>query len=254
MNLSNFQLENARVVELDIPRCEDSVEAAQIKFDELCHRIVQQFQVMKPKQSISSNSKKRKRPGRSTYNSWVKQICYEVILVMLYEDQVGLFNRRIRKYSRHAASEKNKINIFQTGIIAIFAHDKKIMGPRDRERFGKELMYAFRHYIPVEFLDGFIRQCSSSNLSIARRLKNSDLEKQFENWIVGERSREEDQSEFEGLSLEEWRGSYPKHIEERVEKSREAVMRKYKRRLSVVAVRNDVNLGPKDDDDTDKWD
>lgn len=109
---------------------------------------------------------------QETANDWVKRICYRMIELHLQEERFYELNDRIAKNERQLRGITGDPNPFQTGLLAIFAHNPKIqrpskkvpqenkwvevMGARDRERFGKQLFYAYRHFIPADRLSRFI--------------------------------------------------------------------------------------------------
>jgi len=137
-------------------------------------------------------------------NSWLKPVCYELVVEFCREDRFDLLEDRIERCGRYSRGRRGDINVFQTGIMAIFAHAPKALGPRDRERFGKQLWHAFRHYVPSPFINGFIAQYekSTSHGRIGR-----DLDSAFRDWIVSERLND---------PCPDFRGGYPKGINDEV--------------------------------------
>lgn len=101
-----FPLISSRGVDAEIPRL----------FDEAARAIQREWRV----RSVS-----RKRDL-----SWLKRSCYVVITEMLALDQTEFFGSRIRAHGRYARGKKGRPNIFQTGLMAIFADDREALNGR----------------------------------------------------------------------------------------------------------------------------
>ena len=142
----------------------------------------------------------RKDPGSSvvTWESWLLPISYRFICHMIEEGLESEILRRIKKYKRHTSSE----NVFSRYLLGIFAEDQANFTESDRHRISRQLWYAYRHYVPWLFLNGFLLQMKDFDLQ-------SDLlkiEPGFEDWIIERRALP-----FEDRRI---RGAYPKHIED----------------------------------------
>lgn len=148
---------------------------------------------------------------------WLKRACYTLIAEILALDQADVFEDRIRAHGRYARGARGRPNIFQTGLMAIFADDRLALNARDRERFGKQLWTAYRHYVPAEFLIGFLSQRDGSKPVKSRgKGKSQDpekLQRDFHEWIIERRSTDDRDDLF--------RGPYPRAIEAAVEERRE---------------------------------
>lgn len=139
---------------------------------------------------------------------WLKRSCYALIAEILDIDREDLFDSRNRRHGRYARGKKGTPNAFQSGLMAIFADDRRALNSRDRERFGKQLRLAYRHYVPPEFLIGFLYQHELSGETDADHVHRS-----LYDWIIERRSLDLRESEF--------RGTYPPAIEKAVESRRD---------------------------------
>ncbi len=139
----------------------------QAGLDQACKTITESFE-----DGLSPTAKETKRFEQGSANDWVKRICYRMIELHIHEERFHELEDRISRYERRRRGIKGDPNPFQTGLLAIFAHNPKIqrpskkapgeidlvelMGTHDRERFGKQLFYAYRHFIPADRLARFI--------------------------------------------------------------------------------------------------
>ena len=139
---------------------------------------------------------------------WLTQASYEALSSLIDDDLEGLrqlFADRIKE-SHGERAPRDSLNMFQVGLMAIFAHNPAALHRRTRERIGKELWHAFRHYVPPAFLLGFLTQVRSPGL--ARRSVKGVIEPGFESWIVEQR--------LKGEFNHDARGAYPAAIDEQV--------------------------------------
>lgn len=144
---------------------------------------------------------RQKTFGRRRDLGWLEVTCYALLVQMLNLDLAGLFDERIRQHGRYSKGSRGNPNCFQTGLMALFADDAECLGARDRERMGKRMWRAYRHYVPPVFLLGFLEQ---------QRSGASELEPGFAAWIAERRWCERDDSGA--------RGTYPAAIEEAVQR------------------------------------
>lgn len=135
--------------------------------DQACKTIAESFE-----DGFSPGAKQTKRFEQESANDWVKRICYRMIELHIREDRLDELTDRIDRHERGRRGVKGDPNPFQTGLLAIFAHSRKIqrpskkapgetelvelIGTHDRQRFGKQLFYAYRHFIPADRLARFI--------------------------------------------------------------------------------------------------
>lgn len=143
----------------------------------------------------------RRKPRSSTkvWESWFRPVSYRFVCHIIDEGFEDEILARIKKYKRYTESE----NVFSRYLLGIFAEDQANFTESDRHRMSRQLWYAYRHYVPWNFLNGFLLQLKDFDVQ-------SDLlriEPGFEDWIIERRA----------LSPEDRRirGAYPKHIEDR---------------------------------------
>lgn len=122
--------------------------------------------------------------GELSVQEWLAIVAYRALAPILDAELTGLFDQRIRQHSRHSRGANNKLNPFQYGLMALFAHDREALSGRDRERIAKKLWYAYRHLVPDVFLLGFLKQVRSVGLAI--RAEAGDIEDGFGDWIAKE--------------------------------------------------------------------
>lgn len=146
---------------------------------------------------------------------WLSTTAYVVVGAMLDQGLEELLKKRIGDRIHHLPGPRTDLNPFQLGLMALFvdyseakkAGTPQAKRPQTRERIGKELWYAYRHYVPAEFLLGFLHQVRSPGLE--RRSVAGEIEPGFEEWII--RRRPEDEGQYD-------RGLYPQEIEDVIER------------------------------------
>ena len=142
---------------------------------------------------------------------WLTGVAYDVLKHVLDEDLEELIKERIKIHKRHRRGRVSPANPFQTGLMALFAHDKVLdeyaCRPQDRERVGKRLWHAYRHFVPQPFVLGFIRQLDGD--ALLERAARNEIEPGFHDWIVERLVR----GDVYGDSV---RGAYPREIEDKV--------------------------------------
>lgn len=157
------------------------------------------------RRKIQAEWKKRSRPGSKRDLAWLAVTAYEVIAEMLNNELDDVFEICIEENGRHRRGRIGSPNRFQVGLMALFADEPNAVNTRDRERIGKKLWRAYRHYVPPELLTGFLMQPKGE------LLPGHDLSRDFMDWIIDRRSEE-------SAAKNESRGEYPSAIEEAVEK------------------------------------
>lgn len=143
-------------------------------------------------------ARRNSRSSTEAWESWLRPVSYRFICHMIEEGLESDILRRIKKYKRHTSSE----NIFSRYLLGIFAEDQANFTESDRHRISRQLWYAYRHYVPWHFLNGFLLQMKDFDLQ-------SDLlkiEPGFEDWIIERRAFPSQDRRI--------RGAYPKHIED----------------------------------------
>lgn len=138
---------------------------------------------------------------------WLQLVAYQCLGHLLDHDLEFLIDGRLRGFDRYSRGNEEKANPFQRGLVAIFAHEKPHHSPTAqlRSRVSKRLMYAHRHYVPHEFLRGFLHQVGDGGLK--EKLKSGAVEPGFEEWVVEKRLTD---------SRPDSRGRYPSEIEKAV--------------------------------------
>lgn len=167
-------------------------------FDKACRLIATEFE-----QAKYANGKVRRDGKLISRHVWLGKTCYPIIQYLIGEEVEDLLFGRIDKYSRQVRGSKGTDNIFQTALMAISAHDPMSIRHQDRERHGKNLMIAHRHFVPVEFLEGFLSKCSVQYFDDPTNAKSIDSN--FENWII--------EHSIDQVSLRAFRDKYPRRIQ-----------------------------------------
>jgi hypothetical protein len=157
-------------------------------------------------------------------NTWLSDVCYRTIGACVEALDVSeiaeFFRRQITNKRRRLGNCEMGCTIFQLGINALFEPAKrssryfKPLCRRDREMIAKQLWHAYRHYVPVGFLEGFLLQCR--NAGLPGRAKDNEIEDGFDHWIAANRH---DRWNDRGSEI---RGRYPPEIEKRARKLRKS--------------------------------
>lgn len=124
-------------------------------------------------------------------NAWFKREAYRFLcryidlgLVRVFE-QVASHDRRPSKLVRDALK-----NPFKLGLLAMFSDDSPL-SRNDRHVFGNQMLYAWAHDVPPDFLNAFLA-VSGGPAVIARKLKAQEAEPGFEHRFKPERLLTED--------------------------------------------------------------
>lgn len=198
-----------RRLELELePKTSDSREADRL-FDKVSMAIQKHWNEYGPAhQSTPPGQRKKKRDLR-----WLKVTSYTVLAEILCLELEEVFEHRIKKHRRYPRGQRGDPNPFQLGLMALFAEQPDILNSRDRERLGKQLWQAHRHYVPPTFLLGFLSQLEGK--APGPKLVGSDLLRDFKDWIIERRA----------IDAGGERGDYPMEIEQRVEEEEERRLR-----------------------------
>ncbi len=203
---------------LEAPGSEHSPAVAEAVFEAGCRAISGEFAVRHASEVKEKGRRKdAKKRGEanhvaaSTANgaqgsaiAWLHKTGYPYLSLTLESGHTGLFENRIRGFERDRGERGRDVNPFQRGLLALFAHDKGGLRERDREWIGKRLWYAFRHYVPSEFVTGFLHEVWHAD---PWRPAIDALEPGLEEWICIQRAHDE---------TPELRGRYPEELEDRV--------------------------------------
>ena len=131
--------------------------------------------------------------------AWLRPICYRFIMQCIDTALLEVLYKRQTRYRRFTNTEE----VFSRGLAAIFAEDSLNFTHQDQHRYSRQLWYAYRHYVPWVFLNGFLSQLQN----FEKQKALSRIEPGFEDWIVSRKMAE--------YSPPDPRGSYSKEIETR---------------------------------------
>ena len=204
---STIEIGNAT---LNLPNNGQGAVDALGTFDKLSNEIVSNF--------VSERVAAKAHSSRKTVSyAALKKNCYTVIGEILMQGHENIFELRLRQYSRYSRRRFHHLNPFQRGLLAIFAHDtgrdkarskvsdnkaKELLSAKNRHTFGHQMWQAFRHYVPPEFLNGFVWETSGG---VARPMGSHDgwIYYDYQEWVI--RNRAKDDSNV--------RGRYPRIID-----------------------------------------
>ena len=114
-----------------------------------------------------------------TANGYLKRESYRIIVHYVAQGRSRFFENVVRQDGRGlTARVKLEENPFHFGLLALFADDS-VVSKQDRSLFSMQMLYAYRHGIPAEFLIGFIYQAGSKE-EIKRKLSEGSIEPGFE--------------------------------------------------------------------------
>lgn len=177
---------------IEVPAPGDQPLAAMALFGDACRLI--------------STELHRRYDANAENREWLQRVAYQLIGQMISNGFAGLFEERIVNFGRKRTAASRQINPFQKGLLATFAHDKGVMNEQKRHIFGLRLWYAYRHYVPHEFLTAFLGQVWSDGAD--QRAIAEYIDPDFASWVMFERAAD---------PAPERRGLYPVSLEEQVE-------------------------------------
>ncbi len=115
--------------------------------------------------------------GAESPNAWFKREAYRLLRHYVDSELTKAFELVIRKDNRPSrVSEEARGNPFKLGLLAMFSDET--LARSDRHVFGNQMLYAHRHDVPPEFLNGFLAVSGGPNV-IAQKLKNGFVEPGF---------------------------------------------------------------------------
>ncbi len=189
-----------KVVELpddhDDPKADSLIEIAA---QEICLELARR----KPTEE-DKNAKGGKHKKESDLAKWIRPVCYRFIIHCEKQGLLENLYSRIKSYGRYTDKEE----LFSRALLAIFAEDRANFTETDRRRYNRQLWYAYRHYVPWEFLNGFITTVQDFD----KKKSLATIENGFAEWIIMNRTNDHDTT---GI-----RESYPKYIEQEVRKNK----------------------------------
>lgn len=198
-----FSRRDGTTAQLRLPDREDADArevvntAADAVFDEF------QLRVNSARRSQNSASYGERRARKEPID-WFRPIAYQLIATCLERKVEQHLFWRNKNWDRYISSNTAASSDFGSGLMAITAKHPPVMGDGQRSKMGLLLWYAYRHYVPSCFINGFAQQVGELNVEKAR----SFIEPNFEDWIVERRVLDFGPSRA--------RGPYPRRIEDRV--------------------------------------
>lgn len=120
-------------------------------------------------------------------NAWFKREAYRLLKHYVEADRMGEFRSLVRKDSRAPRIVEEALkNPFKLGLLAI-GSDDSMLTRKDRQVFGNQMLYAWVHDVPPEFLNAFLA-ISGGPVLIGRKLKEGFVEPGFEERVIRSRS------------------------------------------------------------------
>lgn len=111
-------------------------------------------------------------------NAWFKRTAYHLLRDVILRGDEHLLEEVVRRDKRpHRLVEEAVANPFKLGLLAMTVDES--ITRSNRHVFGNQMLYAHRHGVPSEFLNGFIA-ASGKPAVIGRKLKEGFVEPGFE--------------------------------------------------------------------------
>ncbi len=126
----------------------------------------------------------RRRGGKATRraespNAWFKKEAYRFLRMYIEQGRQDVFEAAAKERSKRLVEEARE-NPFKMGLLAMFADES--LSRSDRHVFGNQMLYAWRHYVPADFLNPFLA-VSGGPAAVAKKLKAGEVEPGFEERI-----------------------------------------------------------------------
>lgn len=131
---------------------------------------------------------KLEKPARraESPNAWFKREAYRLLRHYIENGKASIFRSVIRRDERPSRLVEEALrNPFKLGLLAMFA-DESSLRRGDRHTFGNQMLYAWAHDVPPEFLNAFLA-ISGGPALIALKLKEGFVEAGFEHRYVASR-------------------------------------------------------------------
>lgn len=138
---------------------------------------------------VIEKRKQPKQPRRAeSVNAWVKREAYRLLSHAVEGNYERTFRALVTEDKRSNRSIEEAIkNPFKYGLLAMFSDDS-ILSRKDRHVFGNQMLYAWLHDVPPEFLNAFLA-ISGGPVLIAEKLKEKNIEPGFEARYRDDRAR-----------------------------------------------------------------
>lgn len=118
-------------------------------------------------------------------NAWFKRAAYHLLQYYIDHDMQDTFEKNFRQDERpNRLVEAAKANPFKAGLLAMFSDDT--LSRNDRHVFGNQMLYAWAHQVPPDFLNAFLA-VSGGPAQIANKLRDRQPEPGFEHRFIAGR-------------------------------------------------------------------
>ena len=119
-------------------------------------------------------------------NAWFKREAYRLLKHLIEGGAKHVFQLVVRADNRSTRLVEEALkNPFKLGLLAMFA-DESGLSKGDRHVFGNQMLYAWSHDVPPEFLNAFLA-ISGGPALIAKKLKEGFVEPGFEHRHLADR-------------------------------------------------------------------
>ncbi|WP_137754508.1 hypothetical protein [Sphingopyxis sp. L1A2A] len=180
------------------------------EFDRACHAIEREY----VRRGLWTRAEAASL-HEDSHHVWLRRFAYALVRRLIRQGDTELLFDRIKRHRPSQRGRDGNPNIFQSGLKAIFAHRPVNLNPRDQERFGEQLMFAFKHFVPPPFLEGFLHQTH------AHRKASEEIAPLFVDWIdEGWDRMTEDEDDFSREFLPDIRRQIKKIEKERKRRSK----------------------------------
>lgn len=169
---------------------------------------------------------------------WLMPVAYQLISQCLDLDLEYIIYRRSVARGGYARGWTGTANPFQLGLSGIFSKTPNFLGDDQRQRTGQSLWYAYRHYVPWQFVSGFDRQVGK----LDQKRADEAIEAGFEDWIVERRILD--------LSPVRNRQGYPPYIDQRVKMLRSEALATFSRLGEALTHANEFQVSSRSETDT----
>lgn len=139
-------------------------------------------------QIIAEWFRRKARPAdrrAESANAWFKRAAYQLLQYYIEHGMQDTFERNFRQDERpNRLVEAAKANPFKAGLLAMFSDDT--LSRNDRHVFGNQMLYAWAHQVPPDFLNAFLA-VSGGPAQIANKLRDQQPEPGFEHRFIANR-------------------------------------------------------------------
>jgi hypothetical protein len=115
------------------------------------------------------------------HHAWLRRVAYELLSFYFDFGFKNVIENRIASAGSYPKGRQKSVNLFQEGLLAIFGSTSDAPDANVRRTVGKQLWHAYRHFVPPEFLEGFLLQIGTRR--IGAQSDANAIETGFEKWI-----------------------------------------------------------------------